>query len=108
MRKVETRIKVITEGDYVKYIPQVKGCNQSRVEWWFYFMPIFGQVFLLVSAWGFIKSFFWEDLNVNGFYEPQHDNTLESAENIIDEFWEEYNKPKPIKHKKQVSYIKYP
>jgi hypothetical protein len=107
MRKVETRIKVVTKGDDVKYIPQVKGCNQSRVEWWFYFMPIFGQVFLLVSAWGFIKSFFWDNLSnyTTHWFVP----SKADAEQAINEFYaDEINLEKPIKHKKQVSYIKYP
>jgi hypothetical protein len=105
MRKVETRIKVITEGDYVKYIPQVKGCNQSRVEWWFYFMPIFGQVFLLVAIWGFITSLFWEDFNQFGNYATDlSEGTKDYAEYVIDEFC----KPKPVKPKKEISYIKYP
>lgn len=110
MRKVETRIKVITEGDDVKYIPQIKGYNQNRVEWMFYFMPLFGQIFLVADLYGYIMSFFWVEIEESyNWFEPEKSLLNEkNAKRKIDEFWEEYNKPKPIKHKEQVSYIKYP
>ncbi len=111
MRKVETRIKVITKGDDVKYIPQVKGYNQARVEWPFYLMPLFGQLFLVVALYGYFKSLFWQELeesyNWNDFEKslPNEKN----AKRKIDEFYaNEINLEKPIKHKTQVSYIKYP
>ena len=39
MRKVETRIKVITKGDEVEYIPQMKGCNLYIFDIGFLFYP---------------------------------------------------------------------
>lgn len=116
MRRVETRIKVITEGDNVKYIPQIKGynqnkgCNQNIVEWVFYLVPIFGQIFLFHDLYGYIISFFWVEIeeSYNCFDPDLSSPTMKNAKRNIDEFWEEYNKPKPIKHKKQVNYIKYP
>ena len=110
MRKVETRIKVVTEGDSVKYIPQIKGYNQNRIEWWFYFMPLFGQIVLVIDLYGYIISFFWREIEeyYNWFDPDLSSPTIGNAKRKFDWFWEEYNKPKPIKHKKQVSHIKYP
>lgn len=109
MRKVETRIKVVTKGADVKYIPQIKGYNQSLIEWWIYLLPLLGQAILLASIWDFIRSFFWEDFQMYGNYEIDlKQGSEEYAKYVIDEFYIEYNEPKPIKHKKQIIYIKYP
>jgi hypothetical protein len=104
MRKVETRIKVVTEGDYVRYIPQIKGYNQSKVEWAFYLIPIFGQFFLLVDLYSYVMSFFWQKLEDKCLWYTE----IESAKIQIDIFYAEYNKPRPIKYEQQITYIKYP
>jgi len=74
-------------------------------------MPIFGQVLLLLSICGFIKSFFWCTLNFYGssyHLFKREKGSRAFAEELIDKFDAEYNKPKPIKPKKEISYIKYP
>jgi hypothetical protein len=106
MRKVETRIKVITKGIDILYIPQIKGCNQDRLSWWFYFIPILGQLALGMCIFGFIESFFWADLSTYGKYAIDLDRGSEEyAKHVIDM---EYNKSNRTQYKKQVSYIKYP
>ena len=65
---------------------------------------------MFYSIFNYIISFFWIEIeeSYNWFDPDLSSPTMENAKRKIDEFWEEYNKPKPIKHKKQVSYIKYP
>ena len=118
MRKIETRIKVVKQGEDIEYIPQSKG----YIEWWddfsnfryfFPLLPLFGQIYLAVIICNFIRSFFWGDLYANSYScHFNHDiGTLERAKGeiiyMLDKV-EEANIQKQPKPKKEVSYIKFP
>lgn len=85
MKLPETRIKVVTQGDVVKYYPQYK-----LLFWW---------VDLNVA---------YHRINVSNDYCSYLAHAKACIDNHLESFIERYNKKQQAKLKKVTTYIKYP
>lgn len=112
MSLLKTRIKVITEGDNICYIPQKKGVRKmsDKYKYLYYFICLlFFPIFML----GFVyEIIFWEELDDYGLYIIEdiglEKYSLEYAKKQIDFVLEEEQRLRLPKPKKNISYIKYP
>ncbi len=106
---METRIKIIKQGELTSRIPQSKG----YMELWSgydiphkFFMvgvcliPFLGQLLLIALICNYITSFWWTDLSNYQCYD--------SPEECIDNLYKDIEDVKTKRLKKKVEYIKYP
>jgi hypothetical protein len=110
--KLKTRIKVVTIGEDIKYIPQKKGLKkidntyQNLV---FFICLIFFPISIIVILFEIL---IWDELDDYSMYITQGEYissySKEYAQKMIDYVLDEQQRLSKPKPKKIISYIKYP
>jgi hypothetical protein len=110
--KLQTRIKVVTIGEDIKYIPQKKGLKKidnSYQNFVFFICFIFFPISIVLIL---CEILIWDELDDYSMYITQDEEvssySKEYAQKMIDYVLDEQQRLSKPKPKKKISYIKYP
>ena len=103
--KLQTRIKVVTIGEDVKYIPQYKGFMRIDTRYKFLAYTILSPFLMLHRLGEFL---FWDEISDDYSISIGKQYSQQYAERLIDYFLDEQKEMSKPKPKKIVSYIKHP
>ena len=110
--KIQTRIKVVTIGEDVKYIPQKKGLKKidKAYQNLFFFICLIFLPFTIIIF--LFEIFTWYEIDDYSMYIIEDEEitsySKQYAQKMIDYFLEEQQRLSQPKPKKKVTYIKYP
>ena len=110
--KLQTRIKVVTIGEDVKYIPQKKGIrkidNTYKILLFFLCLILLPFTILIFLS----EILLWDEIEDYSLYITEVENvdkyTIEYSKKTIDYFLDEQQRLSQPKPKKVVTYLKYP